>query len=211
MPTKYGKLNLCFKVFSEALLGSAFYFEWDENHFNDYALKINEQKGFILPKRDLFVIICGLYEFYLDISMTKTFTATPDTLQRDWYLVDANGKTLGRLASEIAFRLRGKHKPEFTPNIDVGDYIIVINAEKIAVTGNKRTDKKYHHSTGYIGNLKTATFAELNAKKPEKVIELAVKGMLPKGPLGRAMFKKLKIYAGPTHEHSAQQPQILEI
>ncbi len=141
----------------------------------------------------------------------KTFVATPSTIKRDWYLVDASGKTLGRLASEIAFRLRGKHKPEFTPNIDTGDYIIVINAEKIAVTGKKRTDKVYYRSTGYIGNLKHATFAELNAKRPERVIELAVKGMLPRGPLGRAMLKKLKIYAGAEHQHSAQQPIALEI
>lgn len=141
----------------------------------------------------------------------KTFVATPSTINRDWYLVDADGKTLGRLASEIAFRLRGKHKAEFTPNIDTGDYIIVINAEKIAVTGKKRTNKMYYHHTGYIGNLKKATFAELNARRPERVIELAVKGMLPRGPLGRAMLKKLKIYAGAEHQHKAQQPIALEI
>lgn len=141
----------------------------------------------------------------------KTFVATPSTINRDWYLVDADGKTLGRLASEIAFRLRGKHKAEFTPNIDTGDYIIVINAEKIAVTGKKRTSKMYYHHTGYIGNLKKATFAELNARRPERVIELAVKGMLPRGPLGRAMLKKLKIYAGAEHQHKAQQPIALEI
>ncbi len=141
----------------------------------------------------------------------KTFVATPSTINRDWYLVDADGKTLGRLASEIAFRLRGKHKAEFTPNIDTGDYIIVINAEKIAVTGKKRTNKMYYRHTGYIGNLKKATFAELNARRPERVIELAVKGMLPRGPLGRAMLKKLKIYAGAEHQHKAQQPIALEI
>lgn len=143
--------------------------------------------------------------------MSKTYTATPSTLNRDWYLVDASGKTLGRLASEIAFRLRGKHKPEFTPNIDTGDYIIVINAEKITVTGKKANDKIYYRSTGYIGNLKSASFNEMKAKKPEKIIELAVKGMLPRGPLGRAMLKKLKVYAGSTHEHSAQQPLPLEL
>ena len=141
----------------------------------------------------------------------KTFVATPSTINRDWYLVDADGKTLGRLASEIAFRLRGKHKAEFTPNIDTGDYIIVINAERIAVTGKKRTNKMYYRHTGYIGNLKKATFAELNARRPERVIELAVKGMLPRGPLGRAMLKKLKIYAGAEHQHKAQQPIALEI
>lgn len=145
------------------------------------------------------------------INMSKTFTATPSTIQRDWYLVNAEGKTLGRLASEIAHRLRGKHKPEFTPNIDTGDYIIVINAEKVAVTGKKRQDKMYYHHTGYIGNLKSANFEQLQAKKPEKIIELAVKGMLPRGPLGRAQLKKLKIYAGEQHEHSAQQPIALEI
>ena len=141
----------------------------------------------------------------------KTFVATPSTINRDWYLVDADGKTLGRLASEIAFRLRGKHKAEFTPNIDTGDYIIVINAEKIAVTGKKRSNKMYYRHTGYIGNLKKATFAELNARRPERVIELAVKGMLPRGPLGRALLKKLKIYAGAEHQHKAQQPIALEI
>lgn len=143
--------------------------------------------------------------------MSKTFVAKPSTVQRDWYLVNAEGKTLGRLASEIAFRLRGKHKPEFTPNLDTGDYIVVVNVEKIAVTGKKRDDKMYHHHTGYIGNLKTASFKELQAKKPARVLELAVKGMLPRGPLGRAMLKKLKIYSGAEHEHAAQQPIVLDL
>ncbi|MDO4777749.1 MAG: 50S ribosomal protein L13 [Cardiobacteriaceae bacterium] len=143
--------------------------------------------------------------------MQKTFTAKPSTITRDWYVVDAEGKTLGRLASEVARRLRGKHKPEFTPNIDTGDYIIVINADKVAVTGKKRLDKVYYRYTGYIGNLKSATFDEMQAKNPGKVIELAVKGMLPRGPLGRAQLKKLKIYAGSEHQHSAQQPIALEI
>lgn len=143
--------------------------------------------------------------------MSKTFVAKPSTIQRDWYLVNAEGKTLGRLASEIAFRLRGKHKPEFTPNLDTGDYIVVINVEKIAVTGKKRDDKMYHHHTGYIGNLKSASFKELQAKKPARVLELAVKGMLPRGPLGRAMLKKLKIYSGAEHEHAAQQPIVLDL
>lgn len=142
--------------------------------------------------------------------MYKTFTATPSTITRDWYVVDAEGKTLGRLASEVARRLRGKHKPEFTPNIDTGDYIIVINADKIGVTGKKRQDKVYYRHTGYIGNLKSATFDEMQAKNPGKVIEFAVKGMLPRGPLGRAQLKKLKIYAGSEHQHSAQQPIALD-
>ncbi|MBV7435470.1 50S ribosomal protein L13 [Cardiobacteriaceae bacterium TAE3-ERU3] len=143
--------------------------------------------------------------------MSKTFTATPSTITRDWYVVDAEGKTLGRLASEVAKRLRGKHKPEYTPTIDTGDYIIIVNAEKIEVTGKKRTDKMYHRHTGYIGNLKSATFNEMQQKNPAKVIELAVKGMLPRGPLGRAQIKKLKIFAGNEHTHTAQQPIELEI
>ena len=130
---------------------------------------------------------------------------------RDWYLVDASGKNLGRLASEIALRLRGKHKPEYTPNLDTGDYIIVVNAEKISVTGKKNKDKIYYHHTGYIGNLKSATYDEMQSKKPGRVLEIAVKGMLPKGPLGRSMLKKLKIYAGSEHQHTAQQPITLEI
>ena len=143
--------------------------------------------------------------------MSKTFTATPSTITRDWYVVDAEGKTLGRLASEVAKRLRGKHKPEYTPTIDTGDYIIIVNAEKIEVTGKKRTDKMYYRHTGYIGNLKSATFNEMQQKNPAKVIELAVKGMLPRGPLGRAQIKKLKIFAGNEHTHTAQQPIELEI
>ena len=143
--------------------------------------------------------------------MFKTFTAKPDTIVRDWYLVDASGKNLGRLASEIALRLRGKHKPEYTPNLDTGDYIIVVNAEKISVTGKKNKDKIYYHHTGYIGNLKSATYDEMQSKKPGRVLEIAVKGMLPKGPLGRSMLKKLKIYAGSEHQHTALQPITLEI
>lgn len=141
----------------------------------------------------------------------KTFTAKPETVQRDWYVVDADGKTLGRLATELASRLRGKHKAEYTPHVDTGDYIIVLNAEKIAVTGNKRTDKVYYRHTGYVGGIKQATFEEMIARHPERVIEIAVKGMLPKGPLGRAMFRKLKVYAGTEHNHAAQQPQVLDI
>ena len=141
----------------------------------------------------------------------KTFTATPSTIKRDWYIVDATGKTLGRLATEIARRLRGKHKAEYTPHMDTGDYIVVINAKDIHVSGNKRQDKLYRHHTGYPGGLKTINFEKLNAKKPELIIEKAVKGMLPKGPLGRDMFRKLKVYAGAQHQHAAQQPQVLEI
>ena len=141
----------------------------------------------------------------------KTYNAKPETVQRDWYLVDATGKTLGRLASEIARRLRGKHKPEYTPHVDTGDYIVVVNAEKIRVTGRKLTDKLYHRHTGYIGNLKTVALDKLMAHAPERAIQYAVKGMLPKNPLGRAMFKKLKVYSGPDHKHAAQQPKALEI
>lgn len=141
----------------------------------------------------------------------KTFSAKPAEVKRNWYLVDASDKTLGRLATEIARRLRGKHKPEYTPHVDTGDYIVVVNAEKINVTGNKRSDKIYHHHTGYIGNLKSISFDKLIDKAPERVLETAVKGMLPKNPLGRAMFKKLKVYAGTEHQHAAQQPQPLDI
>ncbi|MGL4861266.1 MAG: 50S ribosomal protein L13 [Enterobacteriaceae bacterium] len=141
----------------------------------------------------------------------KTFTAKPETVKRDWYVVDASGKTLGRLATELARRLRGKHKPEYTPHVDTGDYIIVLNAAQVAVTGNKRADKIYYRHTGYAGGIKQATFEEMIARHPERVIEIAVKGMLPKGPLGRAMFRKLKVYAGNEHNHAAQQPQVLDI
>lgn len=141
----------------------------------------------------------------------KTFSATPADIKRDWFIVDASGKTLGRLATEIARRLRGKHKAEYTPHMDTGDYIVVINAKDVQVTGKKRTDKIYHHHTGFPGGLKSISFEKLIAKKPEQVIEKAVKGMLPKGPLGRDMFRKLKVYPGAQHQHSAQQPQVLEI
>lgn len=141
----------------------------------------------------------------------KTFSAKPEAVKRDWYVVDAEGKTLGRLATEVASRLRGKHKPEYTPHVDTGDYIVVVNAEKVRVTGRKATDKMYHRHTGYIGGLKSMSFEELIDHKPEMVIELAVKGMLPKNSLGRSMFRKLKVYAGSEHKHAAQQPQQLEI
>lgn len=141
----------------------------------------------------------------------KTFSAKPHEVRREWLVVDAAGKNLGRLSSEIARRLRGKHKPEFTPNVDTGDYIVVINAEKVAVTGRKLTDKVYYRHTGYVGHLKSTTLEKLLQKHPERVIETAVKGMLPKNPLGRAMFKKLKVYAGDRHPHQAQQPRAVEL
>ena len=141
----------------------------------------------------------------------KTFTATPATIKREWCVVDATDKTLGRLASELAHRLRGKHKPEFTPNMDTGDHMVVINAEKIKVTGKKLDDKMYHRYTGYIGNLKSINLGKLMDKHPERALEYAVKGMLPKNPLGRAMYRKLHVYAGPEHPHQAQQPTQLEL
>ncbi|MDN4502034.1 50S ribosomal protein L13 [Alteromonadaceae bacterium BrNp21-10] len=141
----------------------------------------------------------------------KTFVAKPATVERDWFVVDATDKTLGRFATEIARRLRGKHKPEFTPHVDTGDYIVVINAEKVVVTGNKAQNKMYYSHSGYPGGLKEVNFEKLQAKKPEMIIEKAVKGMLPKGPLGRAMFRKMKVFAGAEHTHAAQQPQVLDI
>lgn len=148
---------------------------------------------------------------YTGVVIMKTYTAKPETVERDWFIVDAENKTLGRLSTEIARRLRGKHKPEYTPHVDTGDYIIVINAEKVHVTGNKRTDKMYHHHTGYPGGLKSISFDKLIEKAPERVIETAVKGMLPKNPLGRAMYTKMKVYAGSEHPHTAQQPKTLEV
>lgn len=140
-----------------------------------------------------------------------TVSTKPADVRRDWYVVDADGKTLGRLATEIARRLRGKHKPEYTPHVDTGDYIVVINAEKIRVTGNKMQQKMYHHHTGYIGNLKSISLEKQLQKAPERVIETAVRGMMPKNKLGRAMFKKLRVYAGSEHQHTAQQPIALDI
>jgi large subunit ribosomal protein L13 len=141
----------------------------------------------------------------------KTFSAKSETVKRDWFVVDADGKTLGRLATELASRLRGKHKPEYTPHVDTGDYIVVVNAGKVAVTGNKAQDKMYYRHTGYPGGLKSISFEKLLAAKPEQVLEIAVRGMLPKGPLGRSMLTKLKVYGGAEHPHSAQQPQELKI
>lgn len=149
--------------------------------------------------------------FKLSIKSMKTFVAKPESVKRDWFVVDAENKTLGRLATEIARRLRGKHKAEYTPHVDTGDYIIVINAEKVVVTGAKTTDKMYYSHSGFPGGIKEISFDKLQAKKPEMIIESAVKGMLPRGPLGRAMFRKLKVYAGSEHNHAAQQPQALEI
>ena len=141
----------------------------------------------------------------------NTFSAKPAEVRRDWYVVDATNKTLGRLSTEIARRLRGKHKPEYTPHVDTGDYIVVINAEKVRVTGNKMKDKMYHHHTGYIGNLKSIPLNKMLDEHPERVIEKAVKGMLPRGPLGRQMYSKLRVFAGPEHTHAAQQPIPLEV
>lgn len=139
----------------------------------------------------------------------KTYMANPDKIERKWYVVDAEGATLGRLASEIAKVLRGKNKPEYTPHIDTGDYVIVVNAEKVKVTGKKLQQKIYYNHSDYVGGMKETTLKEMMAKKPEKVVELAVKGMLPKGPLGREMYKKLFVYAGPDHKHAAQKPEVL--
>lgn len=141
----------------------------------------------------------------------KTVSTKPSEVVREWYIVDAADKTLGRLSAEIAHRLRGKHKPEYTPHVDTGDYIVVVNAEKVAVTGNKAKGKMYHAHTGYPGGLKSISFEKLIDKAPERVIQGAVKGMLPKGPLGREMFRKLKVYAGNEHPHTAQQPKELNI
>ena len=141
----------------------------------------------------------------------KTYSAKPEEVRRDWYVVDAAGKTLGRLSTEIARRLRGKHKPEYTPHVDTGDYIVVVNADRIRVTGNKLRDKMYHHHTGYIGNLKTTSLEKLLKESPERALEYAVKGMLPRSPLGRKMYAKLRVFAGPEHPHAAQQPKPLDI
>ena len=141
----------------------------------------------------------------------KTYTAKAGEVRQDWYVVDAAGKVLGRLASEIARRLRGKHKPEFTPHIDTGDYIVVVNADKLRVTGRKAENKIYYRHSGYPGGIYSTSFAKLHARHPDRVLKLAVKGMLPKGPLGYAMLKKMKIYAGDSHPHTAQQPKNLEI
>ena len=141
----------------------------------------------------------------------RTYSPKHSELDHDWFIVDASGKTLGRMATEIAHRLRGKHKPEYAPHMDNGDYVVVINAEKVKVTGNKAADKIYHSHTGYPGGIKSISFEKLLEKAPERTIQSAVKGMLPKNPLGRQMFKKLKVYSGSEHPHVAQQPKILQI
>lgn len=141
----------------------------------------------------------------------KTFSAKPAEVKRDWFVVDAAGKTLGRLSTEIARRLRGKHKAEYTPHVDTGDYIVVVNAKSVAVTGKKEQDKTYYKHTGYIGNMKSITVEKLRASHPERIIEMAVQGMLPKNSLGRAMFKKLRVYPGAEHPHISQQPKALEV
>lgn len=141
----------------------------------------------------------------------KTYNATNETARHNWYVVDASGKTLGRLASEVAKRLRGKHKPEYTPHIDTGDFIVVVNANQVKVTGNKSKDKMYYNHSGYPGGLKEINFEKLLAKRPERILEIAIKGMLPKNPLGRAMYRKLKVYPGAEHPHTAQQPQLLDL
>lgn len=139
----------------------------------------------------------------------KTFMASPATIDRKWYVVDADGKTLGRLASEVAKVLRGKNKPIFTPHMDTGDYVIIVNAEKVKVTGKKLDQKIYYHHSEYVGGMKETTLKEMLAKHPDRVVEMAVKGMLPKGPLGNKMYKKLFVYAGPDHKHAAQKPEVL--
>lgn len=141
----------------------------------------------------------------------KTFSAKPAEVKRDWYIIDADGKTLGRLCTEVAGRLRGKHKPVYTPHVDTGDYIIIVNAEKVRVTGNKEKDKVYYRHTGYIGNMKSTSLGKMRQTHPERIIQIGVQGMLPKNPLGRAMYRKLKIYKGAEHGHQAQQPMPLEI
>ncbi|MFT6431560.1 MAG: large subunit ribosomal protein L13 [Halopseudomonas sp.] len=141
----------------------------------------------------------------------KTFSAKPESVKRDWYIVDATGLTLGRLATEVATRLRGKHKPEYTPHVDTGDYIVIVNAEKVHVTGKKASDKIYYSHSGFPGGIKSISFEKLLIRAPERIIESAVKGMLPKNPLGRAMYRKMKVYKGAVHPHAAQQPQELKV
>jgi|SRR5690554_6285648 len=157
------------------------------------------------------VVVFNVSYIAFKAELMKTLSAKPETVKRDWYVVDAAGKTLGRMSTEIALRLRGKHKPEYTPHVDTGDYIVVINASQVRVTGNKASGKMYYSHTGFPGGIKSINFEKLIEKAPEQIIQKSVKGMLPKGPLGRAMFKKLKIYAGTEHPHAAQQPKELDI
>lgn len=160
-------------------------------------------------KAPVIVFIINEIKFILGGKPMKSYMASPATIERKWYVVDATGYTLGRLASEVAKVLRGKNKPTYTPHIDTGDYVIVVNADKIKVTGKKMDQKIYYNHSDYVGGMKETTLREMMAKKPEKVIELAVKGMLPKGPLGREMFTKLHVYAGPEHDNAAQKPEVL--
>ena len=141
----------------------------------------------------------------------KTFSAKPHEVKREWFVIDAEDKVLGRVAAEVASRLRGKHKPEYTPHVDTGDYIIVVNAEKVRTTGRKKTDKVYYRTTGYVGNMKSISLEKMLQQTPERALEIAIKGMLPKNTLGRAMFRKLKVYAGAEHQHAAQQPKPLTL
>src|SRR5699024_5059183 len=152
-----------------------------------------------------------LHFLFFQETIMKTFVAKPHEVQREWFVVDARDKVLGRVASEVARRLRGKHKPEYTPHVDTGDYIVIINAADVVVTGNKRRDKRYYHHTGYPGGIRETTFERMQERFPGRALEKAVKGMLPKGPLGYAMARKLKVYAGPEHPHAAQQPKTLDI
>lgn len=156
-------------------------------------------------------VVFALPELMPRICAMKTYSAKPHEVDQNWLLVDADGLTLGRMATAIATRLRGKHKAEYTPHVDTGDFVVVINADKVKVTGKKTSDKLYHAHSGFPGGLKTISFEKLQEKAPEKIIKLAVKGMLPRTPLGRAMFKKLKVYAGAEHPHSAQQPQTIQL
>lgn len=175
------------------------------------AAKITPQKPKTCPKSAVLVLSAPHFLHIPADTPMKTFSAKPETVKRDWYVVDATDKVLGRLASEVAFRLRGKHKPEYTPHVDTGDHIVIVNAEKIRVTGRKTEAKSYYSHSGYPGGIKEISLSDQLGKHPTRVIEAAVKGMLPKNPLGRAMFAKLRVYAGPEHTHQAQQPKALEI
>jgi large subunit ribosomal protein L13 len=170
-----------------------------------WFLSVGAVEGFVPP---LAVVARPRAAFFLSM---KTYVATPAERERNWFVVDATGKTLGRLATQLADTLRGKRKPEYTPHCDVGDFVIVVNAEKISVTGNKREQKRYYRHSGYPGGLRTRTLAEMLERKPEDVIRLAVKGMLPRNRLARQQMRKLKIYAGPDHPHTAQKPEPLEV
>jgi large subunit ribosomal protein L13 len=176
----------------------------DDPRKNDFAYDVPSRRAI---KRGLFYVMTPS----ISTPSARTYVAKPTERERNWVVVDANGKTLGRLATQIADVLRGKRKPEYTPHIDTGDFVVVINAEKVAVTGNKRKDKRYYRHSGYPGGLRSRTFEEMQARRPEEIIRLAVKGMMPRNRLARKQITKLKIYAGPEHPHTAQNPQPLEI